>query len=232
MKKSGLLFLLILSASFSARAQSVLSFKAHTIFGFKNAVVQGDSVRDSVQIINHGPASFTGRIILNTGKDSAGVSRIFLDSIGFNVVALPADSTKFFTLTRNYRTAGTNPSGPYSTGINVVVIWPSITATNFTFKDSLRDTVTVLLVNGIQNYYTEASFNIYPNPAQTEVTISSPDMGDETIEEVKVYDLLGNALTVFKKQRVLDIANLPKGCWLLEVKFSNGRLGRKKLLIQ
>ncbi len=232
MKKSGLLFLLILSVSFLARAQSVLSFNVHTIVGFKNVVVQGDTVRDSIQVINHGPASFSGYITFNNGKDSAGVSKIFVDSSGYNVSALAAGSTKFFQLNRKYSTANTSPPGPFNTGINVVVIWPSITAANFTFKDSIRDTVNVLWANGIQNYYTEASFNIYPNPAQSQVTIISPDSGEENIEEVKVYDLLGNTLTVYKKQRVLDIASLPKGCWLLEVKFSDGRIGRKKLLIQ
>ena len=79
------------------------------------------------------------------------------------------------------------------------------------------------------------NFNVYPNPASNKVTIEINNSKDEKIS-ISLKDILGKE--VFVKQletinakQVIDVSNLVKGVYLLEITTQNGRVV-KQLLVE
>ncbi len=67
----------------------------------------------------------------------------------------------------------------------------------------------------------EAVFDLYPNPAQTEINISSP----ETITKVEIYSILGNlvaSISTDSTEEVIDISTLQPGNYILKLATKNG----------
>lgn len=72
----------------------------------------------------------------------------------------------------------------------------------------------------------EAAVSFYPNPASTQVEISS----SMQIEYVKVYDYFGKKITdqqVNNKKELLDISTLPNGIYLVEIKTESESIFKK-----
>lgn len=74
-------------------------------------------------------------------------------------------------------------------------------------------------------------FSFYPNPAVNDLTVESS--GNEKINSIKIYDVLGKLLinlSVDNKERyVLNVAELERGIYYLEVTFENNATMTKKM---
>ena len=81
----------------------------------------------------------------------------------------------------------------------------------------------VTAVNNVDNQ----QFTYFPNPVKDVLNIQT----DAKIAVVKIFDITGrNVLTTQQKQ--LDVSALPSGYYLLQVRFSQGQIATKKILIQ
>ena len=92
-----------------------------------------------------------------------------------------------------------------------------------------------LWTTGISDNTLINNFNVYPNPASNKVTIEINNSKDEKIS-ISLKDILGKE--VFVKQletinakQVIDVSNLVKGVYLLEITTQNGRVV-KQLLVE
>ena len=86
------------------------------------------------------------------------------------------------------------------------------------------DNVSVSFPTGITDKKTQDNFNVYPNPASDNVTIS----GLPANSEVQLLDLTGKLLWVTKTVRnpeTVDIHELPQGVYVLKT-----LLGTKKIV--
>lgn len=85
-------------------------------------------------------------------------------------------------------------------------------------------------LTGIQDVYTSAKFSIFPNPANDMLNIAS----DSELSSAKVYDVTGKMIEQINLNgdlsRVIDISNLKKGVYLLEVETVSGESFTSKIL--
>jgi hypothetical protein len=89
---------------------------------------------------------------------------------------------------------------------------------------------------GINELNESLTFNIYPNPSASKITI---DVSDILFTNEKNYISLINALgqTVLKssfnsKQTEIDVSNLPEGIYFVQVVYPNGLSVTKKIIKQ
>jgi hypothetical protein len=77
--------------------------------------------------------------------------------------------------------------------------------------------------------YQDLSISLYPNPASDVVFITS----DETIDQLRIYDQLGNVIIVKDNNisKTINLSGLSSGIYILEFKIKNDLL-RKKLIKQ
>lgn len=71
--------------------------------------------------------------------------------------------------------------------------------------------------------------NVFPNPTSGLLNIET----SQRIRQVHVYDVLGNNLAKnvqFKGSKYIDVRNLPKGIYILEVVFENGQKKSKRII--
>ncbi len=73
---------------------------------------------------------------------------------------------------------------------------------------------------------TEATLEIYPNPAQDQININIP--AGEEIKEIIIYNSSGAEFIQLKERfGAIDISSLPRGIYLVEVRFANStRVGK------
>lgn len=90
---------------------------------------------------------------------------------------------------------------------------------------------------GIQNYFKQKHFTVYPNPAKEEVYISSLSAGDWTIQNVSLFDVQGRLLyreIVSKKPGEsirINVSSYKPGCYFINV---DSKMGSEthKIIIQ
>ena len=83
----------------------------------------------------------------------------------------------------------------------------------------------------VKNNNTISELVIYPNPAQTEITIQSPIK----IQAIEISNGLGQIIstkTVDTKKINLNISNLSKGIYFVKILLEDGTIQIKKLIIQ
>lgn len=84
-------------------------------------------------------------------------------------------------------------------------------------------TAQVVANNDINN---KSQIKIYPNPATNHIFISVPDNDENAV--VSLFSALGNEVkVVFKNSYELDISNLPKGNYIVQVKTGSSVFHRK-----
>ncbi len=111
-------------------------------------------------------------------------------------------------------------------------MWPISSAANF---DSFISTHSLAhktcLPAAIEETTPISNISFYPNPAVNDLTIESS--GKEKINAIKIYDVLGKLqinLSIDNKERyVLNVAELERGIYYLEVTFENNTTLTKKL---
>ena len=94
---------------------------------------------------------------------------------------------------------------------------------------TVERTFNILAVTGTEPAWADA-LSVYPNPVNTKLTVELP--GTETIESLSIRTLTGAPVLqplVRARQRnaTLDISQLPKGFYVLEVQTANGKANRK-----
>ncbi len=100
---------------------------------------------------------------------------------------------------------------------------------------NLTSTVTVGILDGINELNSTVNFALYPNPAKNNLNIEFPPNSNNS-QVLCFYDLLGNVLyqTRFTENHYsLDVSSYPAGIYFVELRDEqNGNIGRKKVLLQ
>ena len=79
---------------------------------------------------------------------------------------------------------------------------------------------------------TIAKFSIYPNPVSHEITISLIDT-EENIQKIKIIDLVGKIVlekTLNEKKATLNVADFPKGLYIISVETVNKKKGIQRIV--
>ena len=86
---------------------------------------------------------------------------------------------------------------------------------------------------GINNTFGTTSVSVYPNPANTFITVEL-QLGKQQVVEINLLNMLGQIVSVSKSNLPNGISNitlstavLPRGIYLLQVKTENGFQVRK-----
>jgi hypothetical protein len=77
-------------------------------------------------------------------------------------------------------------------------------------------------------------FSIYPNPAENHITVSISSLFYTDVI-INLYNLTGQILLkkeISSAKNTLSIANLPKGCYIVELTEKSGKSIREKLIIK
>lgn len=122
-------------------------------------------------------------------------------------------------------------SSVFKPGNNVVVVWP------FTTQTAAIDTFQTIVyfnnigVQGINDPTPIPGLSVYPNPAQAETYIYSPNTG---LERVRILDTYGREISTIPGNRAhkmnLPLEGLPAGIYLLEVFGSAGEKSIYRIL--
>ena len=92
-----------------------------------------------------------------------------------------------------------------------------------------KEEVTALCADGIHEI-TNYNFSIYPNPAKTEITISSNE--ETIISQIIIFNSIGQeVLNVKKSNSNIDISNLKQGMYVIEIIVNESKT-KKKLIIK
>jgi hypothetical protein len=84
---------------------------------------------------------------------------------------------------------------------------------------------------GMKEYQAEIEINIYPNPSNGKINITSSEENSQMSYEI--YDIIGGIITSGKIADVIDIGEINNGVYILEMKRPDGIIvTRKKLSIQ
>jgi hypothetical protein len=237
-KVTGYLLCFLLFLNFTSSRAQVLVFSPHKIMGFQTSVTAGAVVADSVALKDTSASgTFSSPITFHCAIDSGGTSVLVNtnDTATFAAVSITGGHTQTFVLHRTYGTNNTTPSGPYKTGINVIVIWPSCTTnpSAITRGDTLIDTVYIAgSTSGIRQLSVYNLFSMYPNPSNGLVNLDNHLQEGKEVEWVTLWNEAGQVCARFQKQYTLDLSDLPKGLYLAEVVFRDGSVGRRKLVLQ
>lgn len=89
-----------------------------------------------------------------------------------------------------------------------------------------------VLINGpdaIENLNHENIIQLYPNPANNEVLITSKDISNP-IRNVSFINLSGKRLTVKYNKSLYDLTNLSAGIYFIEIELQNGSFLEKKMM--
>ncbi|MBL7926746.1 MAG: choice-of-anchor B family protein [Bacteroidia bacterium] len=77
----------------------------------------------------------------------------------------------------------------------------------------------------------DAAFQIFPNPAQSSITLVS----DKPMQQVEIFDLTGRILQTEKQvfaPQVISLSNLESGTYIVRTTFSDGHTAQQKLIKQ
>ena len=108
-------------------------------------------------------------------------------------------------------------------------MWPIASAADFDTFFSAHGLTHKTCLSGISEANLSASISVFPNPAVNNVTIETAN--NQTIQNVKVYDVLGKLLmeqAVNNLERVeLTVSNLEKGIYYMEISTEAGKAIKK-----
>lgn len=106
------------------------------------------------------------------------------------------------------------------------------TPTPFTEVNKEFNMNLVMAISGVEGFlgvqdFVDADLTLYPNPASEQFNIAS---GNETIQTVIVRDILGKTIQTIQVNGLtqnVNVSNLPKGLYLVEVELETGRAVQK-----
>ncbi|MBC7640901.1 MAG: T9SS type A sorting domain-containing protein, partial [Flavobacterium sp.] len=122
-------------------------------------------------------------------------------------------------------------------GFNVGTIVPNMAKIYFDYNPAIEtNTFNSEFVSVLANMsFNESNFIIYPNPASKFVQVNLQN-AIENIQHISVNDVLGKLVKQFNnlstKQATIDVSELEKGIYLLEITTENNLKKIKKLIIE
>jgi PKD repeat protein len=84
----------------------------------------------------------------------------------------------------------------------------------------------------IEHYITVediAGFTLYPNPCRDILTVEAPDM-----KQISIYDMVGKCVIkeeAYPTHQEIDISSLMRGVYIVSVRYKNGKVQGKKLIV-
>lgn len=100
-----------------------------------------------------------------------------------------------------------------------------VVVTNANGCSSVSNTIRYdITLSGIEQIGNNQSFKVYPNPAQTEITIESASVG-----KIQIFDMNGKLLSTTDviHRKAINIADFAKGIYFIELKTSVGSTQQK-----
>lgn len=218
------LFLILMFAPFIGKAQLSIDSLITSQNFTQDTVPLGTVVNFNVKVLYTSTTPFTGTIYLLSGVDSsAGITSI--DTVGFtNVLNLVNDTfnipfTDTVTLQNGYRV-----------GEDIIVIWP--VAIGLVTLDTFRTDIFVIEPNPSGLNENKELFNkvsVFPNPLSNQLTIKQLTT-DIVIKHVRIYNLKGELIYCDLYKKNIDVSNLLRGSYLLELELENNQRLKFKMI--
>ena len=224
MKKVVVIYLFLMLVPFIGKAQLSIDPIITSQNFTQDTVPLGTVVNFNVKVLYTDVTPFTGTIYLISGVDSsAGITSV--DTVGFtSVFNLSNDSlnipfTDTVTLQNGYRV-----------GEDIIVIWP--VAVGLIALDTFRTDIFVLEpdpsgLNEHKELFDKVS--VFPNPLSNQLTIKQLTT-DLAIKQVRIYKLGGELIYDELYQQNIDVSNLSKGSYLLELELENKQRLKFKMI--
>ncbi len=139
--------------------------------------------------------------------------------------------------------ASSNCSYLWNNGVasSSITVWPDttttyqVTVTNNSSGCSNQASITVVVdtATNIQHYSDlSRSVNVYPNPAENQITVNA---GEQLISEIGIFDMSGRLVLSERMnatERTIDLSQLRAGTYVLQCRMQSGEMVRKKLIIR
>ena len=189
-----------------------------------DTVLAGSTNSYSVWVKNYGPSDFiNGGLNIKTAVYDSAYNIVGLDSVG--VISINANDSAQFSLTTTY----TISANGYKYGGDVIVIWPVALSANTV--DSLQFNIFIdSTANEVKEIDVEKIIKLYPNPAKEDINIENID--DAHIEGINIYDLNGKLVLSNRHEKTINIENLSKGVYNINVLLSNKKQYSIKIIKQ
>ncbi len=185
------------------------------------------------------------------GLKHSTIDNSWLGTPGLDLVKMDHDDNTSLFDFAVVRTNGQNASGYGKIGSIVIVLVDNLGKTTFDAKLFLRGIHPILLDNTGQNVPIQIGvalgapeqiasnpttfFELFPNPANSKLTVQIAENGGPKIDRIMLMDVLGKQYPVpnlrFGKKREIDVSHLAPGTYFLRVYHSTG-IETKKVLIQ
>ncbi|MGE0562147.1 MAG: T9SS type A sorting domain-containing protein [Flavobacteriales bacterium] len=223
MKKVVVIYLFLMLVPFIGKAQLSIDPVITSQNFTQDTVPLGTVVNFNVKVLYTSLTPFTGTVYLVSGVDSsAGITSV--DTVGFTSVVNMVNDTFSIPFTDTV----TLQNG-YRVGEDIIVIWP--VAAGLTPLDTFRTDIFVTpIITGL-NEHKELfdKVSVFPNPLSNQLTIKQLTT-DLNIKQVKIYNLRGELVYHELYQQNIDVSNLPKGSYLLELELENRQRLKFKMI--
>jgi len=102
---------------------------------------------------------------------------------------------------------------------------------NQVFVDNFTIDICESIPLNIQNYLTENTFGVFPNPSDGEFQLYSSNSKNRPIN-VEVFDVSGRNIDsfAFQKQHLLNLSHFPNGCYFIKMQYEGHILSKKLIL--
>lgn len=224
MKKVVVIYLFLILVPFIGKAQLSIDPIITSQNFTQDTVPLGTVVNFNVKVLYSSLTPFTGTIYLVSGVDSsAGITSV--DTVGFTSVFNLVNDTFSIPFTDTV----TLQNG-YRVGEDIIVIWP--VATGLSALDTFRTDIFVVEpettgLNEHKELFDKVS--VFPNPLSNQLTIKQLTT-DLAIKQVRIYNLRGELIYHELYQQNIDVSNLPRGSYLLELELGNKQRLKFKMI--
>jgi hypothetical protein len=209
---------LLLLGFLKAEGQASLGFANNSTPGLADTIIMNSSITYGVYVQNTGTQTFNGSFTVYMGvEDTAALFPNLVDSVMVTTSLLAGD-TALVTITHNV-----DPL-KFVDGNNTVVIWPA--APGYQTTDTIFKDVYVIEFNAMDEMAL-IDLNLYPNPVNGILFIK----GNFELESVRIMSLDGREILSAKNKQI-DLSNFATGIYVVEVKAENGKVMRKKILVE
>lgn len=100
---------------------------------------------------------------------------------------------------------------------------------------SLTEELNCVPVGLMETYLDESDFEIYPNPANSELMVQLNEIHDSNSSIIRMYSLTGSLVfedTVINEKTTIDVSFLPAGFYYIQVKDTSGMSTKKVVLVR
>lgn len=221
MKKQNLLLLLGLFIARFSFSQAGVGCPQGSIVGLSDTVIMNTSVTYGVSVVNTGNVALSGPVTVYIGNIDSTATFHLVDSVitQFTLFPFNPGDTQSVLITHTI-----DPAKFYE-GNNTVVIWPVHGSAVTT--DTASKNIFVIIFSSTEELTMEKLI-IYPNPVKDALRI----VANETIEQVRIFDLSGQLVQTAVFPENLDVSSLPAGIYCIEARSVNQKSKRIKFVKQ